>query len=136
MLMLDVIEAVAPFDAQTVRIRGSVLSLHIEDFVVLDVVRQLAADAAIRANRIDFLVHDDFANRASGHQSSGGTCLDALPAGHASGITHRIVQIEYDLRVSTAESIADYVVDLLFPAGAHAAIALDTGVKMYRHGRM
>src|SRR6202012_2173868 len=35
MLVLDVIEPVAPFDAQTVRVRGSILSLHIEDFVVL-----------------------------------------------------------------------------------------------------
>src|SRR5580692_608106 len=84
MLVLDVIESVAPFDAQTVRVRGPVLSLNIEDFVVLDVVGKLAADAAIGAYRIDFFVCDHFAYRASGHQSSGRAGLDALPASHAS----------------------------------------------------
>src|SRR5205085_12514518 len=121
--VLDVVEPVAALDAQTARVRGAVLALHIEDFVVLDVIGELAADAAVWTDRIDLLLGSAGTDCAGGHQCAGRTSLDAFTAGDAGGIAHRIVEIEYDLRVTAAEGVADYVVDLFFAAGAHAALA-------------
>jgi hypothetical protein len=35
---------------------------------------------------------------------------------------------------AAAQRVADHVVDLLFAAGAHAAVALDAGVQVHGHG--
>ena len=54
--MMDVVEAEAALDAETVVICRAVAALGIDDLVVLDLIRHLAADAADR----------DTANRLSG----------------------------------------------------------------------
>ncbi len=46
--MMDVVESEAALDAEAVVVRGTVATLHAHDSVVLDVIRELAADAAIR----------------------------------------------------------------------------------------
>ena len=136
MRMLHVVEAVAALHAQPARVRRTVLALHVEDRVVLDVIGELAADAAVRTHRIDLLVGDDLAGIARGHQRAGRARLHALAAGDARRVAHRIVEVEHDLRFAGAEGVADDVVDLLFAAGAHAALALDAGVEVHRHRRM
>ena len=52
----DVVEAEAALDAQPLVIGGAVAPFDVHDLVVLDVVRDLAADAAIRAHRRDLAV--------------------------------------------------------------------------------
>src|SRR5262249_23581776 len=49
MAMLDVVESVTTLDAEPARVGGPILSLHEQNAVVLDVIRQLATDAAVRA---------------------------------------------------------------------------------------
>ena len=53
--MVDVVEAEAALDAQPVVVGGPVAAVDVEDLVVLDVHRGLAADAAIGAQRVDRL---------------------------------------------------------------------------------
>ena len=51
-------------------------------------------------------------------------------------MAHGVVEIEDDLRLRPAPGHADDIVDLHFPAGAHAEIAMDAGVEIDRHGRV
>ena len=136
MLVLHVVEAVAALDAEPARVRRAVLALHEQNLVRLDVVGELAADAAVRADRLHLLVGDDLPDFAGRHERPGRTGLHALAAGDARGFAHRIVEVEHDLRVRAAEGVADDVVDLFFAAGAHAAAALDAGVEVHRDGRV
>ena len=135
-LVLHVVEAVAPLDAQAARVRRTVLALHEEDLVVLDVVGELAPDAAVRAHRVDRLLGTTLRDLARGHQRAGRTRLDAFAAGHAGRVAHRVVEVEHDLRVTAAKGVADDVVDLFLAAGAHAAAALDAGVEVDRNRGM
>ena len=50
MAMLDVVEAVAPLHAEAAGVGRAVLPLHVEDAVVLDVIGELTADPAVRAD--------------------------------------------------------------------------------------
>src|SRR5262245_43743023 len=50
MRMGHVIETKAAFHTQPVVVRGTVATIHKENFVVLDLVSDLAADAAVRAD--------------------------------------------------------------------------------------
>src|SRR5262249_60645945 len=86
---------------------------------------------AIRAHRMHFLVGLDHAGATCRHQRSGRTRLHALAAGDAGRLAHGIVQVEDDLRMLAAESIADDVVYLLFAAGAHATRALDAAIEVH-----
>ena len=63
--MVDVVEAEAALDAQAVFVGRAVAAIDVEDLVVLDVHRGLAADAAVGAERIDgtFLEVDALAVR-------------------------------------------------------------------------
>src|SRR5262249_54191707 len=54
--IVDVIEAEPTFYTQPVMVGRAVLAGHIEQLVVLDVIGQLAADAAIGAHRIDLAI--------------------------------------------------------------------------------
>src|SRR5207247_924809 len=113
-----------------------VLPLYENDRVLLDVIGELAAHAAVRTHRLDFLVGDDRAHIAGRHQCARRTRLHAFAARDAGGIAHRIVQIEDDLRLGSAEGIADDVVYLRLAAGADAAAALDAGIQMDSDRRM
>ena len=131
---VGVVETKAAFDAQTAVVGRAVAALHADDFVVFDLVGQQATHAAEGADRVDFFVHDLVAHVGLGHERAGGAGLHAFAAGHAGAATHRVVQIEHDFAVRTAHGVADDVVDLLFTAGAHAAVALDAGIQVHRHG--
>ena len=100
------------------------------DPVVAHAQPDLAANAAIGADGRNFLgrrrgpmtgrVHHGLRQQGAGRAG-----LHALPASHAGGGAHRIVEIEYDLFQMTAARHADHVVDLHLATGAHAEAALD-----------
>src|SRR5262249_42180108 len=52
------------------------------------------------------------------------------------GVAHRIVQVEYDLRMRSTEGITDDVVYLLFATRAYTPSTLDAGVEMDGDCRM
>ena len=112
----------------------TVAAVHTDDQVVLDVVSQLATDAAKRAHGIDFFVDHLGADLGFGHQRAGRAGLHALAASHTRAVAHGVVQVKHDFTVRAAHGVAHHVIDLLFTAGAHAAVALDTSVKVHRHG--
>ncbi len=138
----NVIESEPAFDAQAVLIGEAVAALNEGDLVVLDLVRDLTADAAIGADRVDFAVHFPAAVLGDGiddrfrHQRAGGTGLHAFPAGDAGRLPHRVVEIEHGPRVDAAEGHADHVVDLHFAAGTHAESAIDAGIEIDGHRRV
>ena len=119
----------------------TVLAGHMEDLVVLDVIGELAADAAERAQAVDRAVGIPGAGllgieQGRGHQRAGRAGLHALAAGDAGAVAHRVVEVEDDLLVMAAARHADDVVDLHFAAGADAEVAVDAGVEVHRHRRM
>ena len=139
--VVDIVEAEPALDAEPVVVGRAVLALDRDDAVVLDLVGQLAADAAIGADAVDLAVGSvgvDAVGVDQGrrHQRAGRAGLDALAAGDAGAVAHRVVEIEDDLFVVAAGRHADHVVDLDLAAGAHAEIALDAGVELHRHRRM
>src|SRR6185312_11562027 len=139
--MMDVVETEAPFDAQPVVIGGTVTPFGIDDLLVLHLIGNLAADAAIRAQRVDFAVRIHGAGLilvevGCRHERAGRTGLHALAAGYARGASHRIVEVKHDLGAMRAIGHADDVVDLYFAAGAHTKIALDASIEIDTHRRM
>src|SRR6476661_10309285 len=141
MRMAHVVEAEAALDAEPVLIRRSVAAADLKELVVLDVVGELAADAAIGAYTIDLAIrilraHVGFIDQRGRHQRTGRAGLHAFAAGDAGRRTHRIVEVEYDLLAVAAAGHADDVIDLHFAAGADTEIALDAGVEIDRHRRM
>ena len=69
-LVLHVVEAVAALHAQAAGVGRAVAALDVEDLVVPDVVGQLAADAAVRAHRIDGLLGHHHRRVAGRHQGA------------------------------------------------------------------
>ena len=139
--VVGIVEAEASLDAEPVVVGRAILALDRDDMVVFDLVGQLAADAAIGANAVDFAVGRvgiDAVGIDQGrrHQRAGRAGLHAFAAGDAGAAAHRIVEIEHDLFMMAARRHADHVVDLDLAAGAHAQIALDAGVELHRHRRM
>src|SRR5712692_3929489 len=141
MRVMDVIKTEAALDAEPVMIGGSIAALGVDDLFVLDLIGDLTADAAERAQRVDLpvgigdpgLVLIEHHRR---HQRAGRTGLHAFAAGDAGRFAHRIVEIEHDLGRVTAIGHADHVIDLDFAAGAHAQAALDAGIEIDAHRRM
>src|SRR3954451_8681920 len=141
MWMAHIVEAEAALDAKPVLVRGAVAAADVEQLVVLDVVGELTADAAIGTHAVDLAVgilraHVRVIDQGGGHQRAGRAGLHAFAASDAGRRTHRIVEVEYDLLAVAAPGHADDVVDLHFAAGADAEIALDAGIEIDRHRRM
>ena len=134
--MAHVVEAEAPLHAQALLIGQTVAALDADDRIVLDVVGELATDAAIRAHRRHLAVDRREIGVLRRRERARGTRLHAFAARHAGRLAHRVAQVEHDLRVPAAKRIADHVVDLHLAAGAHAARALDARVEIDRHRGM
>ena len=137
----DIIESEAAFHAEPVLIGGALAPGHRDQLVVLDLIGELAADAAIGTDAVDLAVGIFGADillvdQRRRHQCAGRAGLHAFAAGDAGGIAHRVVEVEDDLFVMAAAGHADHVVDLNFAAGADAEIALDAGVEIDRHRHM
>ena len=137
----DIVETEAALDAEPVFVGRTGAAGDGDQLVVLDLIRELTADAAIGADAVDGAVgefgadvgHVDQRRR---HQRAGRAGLHAFAAGDAGRIAHRVVEVEHDLFKMAAAGHADDVVDLHFAAGADAEIALNAGVEIDRHGRM
>ena len=134
--MVRVIETVAAFDAQAPVVGRAVAALNEQDFVVFDVVSELAADAAVGAHGVDLFVRYGQRRVTRGHQRSGGACLHTFAARHAGGACKRIVHVEHDLGGIAPECQTDHIVYLLVAAGAQAARALDAGIQIHGDGGM
>src|SRR5262249_36940935 len=124
-----------------VLVGGSVAATDVEELVILDVVRELAPHAAIRAYAVHLPVrelgaHICLVEQRRRHQRAGWADLHAFAAGDAGRLPHRVVETEHDLFAIAAAGHADDVVDLHFAASAHAEIALDAGVEIDRHRRV
>ncbi len=119
----------------------TVAAFGVDHLLVLDLVGDLAADAAERAQRIHLPVGIGDAGlllieHYRGHQCAGRARLHTFTAGHAGRFTHRIVEVEHDLGTVIAIGHADHVIDLDLAAGAHAQAALDAGIEIDAHGGM
>ena len=119
----------------------AVAAFRVDHLLVLDLIGNLAADAAERAERIHLPVGIGDAGLVlvqhhRRHQRAGRTGLHAFAAGDAGRFPHRVVEIEHDLGLVTAIGHADDVVDLDLAAGAHAQPALDAGIEVDAHRRM
>src|SRR5579862_141137 len=139
--MMDIVKAEPPLYAQAVVIGRTVAPFRVDDLLVLYLVCDLAADAAVGAQRIDFAIriYDASLIRIKvrrGHQRSRRTRLHALPACHTGGAAHRIIEVKHHLRSVRAIRHADDIVHLNFTTRANAQVALDTGVEIDAHGRM
>ena len=139
--MMDVVEAEAALDAEPVVVGRAVAALGVDHLLVLDLIGDLAADAAERAQRIDLLVGIGDAGLVlvehhRRHQRAGRAGLHAFAAGDAGRFPHRVVEVEHDLGAVIAIGHADDVVDLHLAAGAHAQAALDAGIEIDAHRRM
>jgi hypothetical protein len=112
----------------------AVAAFHADDFFIAHVVGDEAAHAAERADRIDLAVHLLRADVRLGLSAPVGQACTHSPQATQLLARHGVVEVEDDLAVGAAQRVADHVVDLLFAAGAHAAVALDAGVQVHRHG--
>src|ERR1044072_7358726 len=139
--IVHVVEAEAPFHAEALLVRRAVLAGDGDDLVVLDLIGELAADAAIGADAVDFAVglagkEIVLVHHRRRHQRAGRAGLHALTARNARAVPHRVVEVEHDLFVVAAPRHADHVVDLHLAAGADAQVAPDTGAELNRHRDM
>ena len=123
--MVDVVEAEPPFDAEPVVVRRPVLAGRIHHPFVLHFIRDLAADAAVRAQAVHLAVRPGRAllclvQIGCRHQCPGRAGLHAFAAGHAGRASHRVVEVEHRLGGGIAVCHADHVVDLHLTACADA----------------
>ena len=138
---VGVVEAEAALDAQPLFVGRAVPPVDIEQLAVLQIVGDLAADAAIGADALDpvvrkFGAHAGRVQQVGRHQGAGRAGLHALAAGDAGAGAHRIVHVEHDLRAVAALGHADHIVHLDFAAGPNAQGAVYAGVQMHRHRRV
>ena len=136
-----VVPAVAALDAQPALGAGLLAALGERDrlALVVDVVGERAADAAVGADGVDLAQlgarpDGDVVQRLVG-QRPGRARRDAFAAGDARGLAHRVVEVERDPGGVALAAAADDVVALDVVAGPHAAVAQDAGVVVDRdHG--
>ena len=137
-----IVEAEAALDAKPVLVGVAVAALHEGDLLVLDLIADLTADAAIGTDRVNLAI--DRAAAALGdriddrfrHQRAGRAGLHAFAAGDAGRLPHGIVEIEHRPGADAAERHADHVIDLHLAAGADAEPAIDAGIEIDGHGGM
>ncbi len=134
LLRRGVVPAVAALHAQPALVARLLAAVRERDrpALVVHVIRQRAAHAAIRAHRVD---RPELLARADRHvadrlvdQRARGAGGHALAAGHARRLAHRIVEVERDPRLIALAAAADHVVALDVVAGPHAAVAQDARI--------
>jgi len=134
--VVDIVKAIAAFDAQAAMVGGAVAPLDKGDFVFAYIEGELTAHAAKRTDRIHLAIGLGQGHVTRGHQGAGRTGLHAFAASHTGRVAHGIVHVKDNLGVVAAHGQADHVVDLLFTAGAQAARALDAGIQVDGNARM
>ena len=136
--VVHIIQPEAAFHAKPLLVGGPVAAIDLDDFVVFQVIGDLAPNTAERADTINRAVgctdtHASFIDHGGGQQGPGRAGLDAFAAGHASGLAHGVVEIEDDFRLCASRRDADHVVGLDFAAGLDAQITIDAGIQIDRH---
>src|SRR3954449_1685378 len=137
-----VVPPVAPLHAQPALVAGLLAALGERDrlALVVDVEGDRAADAAVRAHRVDLAqlgarADRDVADRLV-RDRAGRARGDALAAGHARRLAHRVVEVERDARRVALAGTPDDVVALDVVARADAAVAQDARVVVDRDDRV
>ena len=137
----DVVEAEAALDAQPVLVGRAVATGDVADLVVLDVVGDLAADAAVGADALDLAIDLGWPLARASTIAAG----IRAPVGQAWTHSPQATQVDGPIGSSWSNTIlacgvavrhADHVIDLDLAAGAHAEIAVDAGVQIDRHRRV
>src|SRR5439155_20775139 len=100
---MDVSESDSPLRVRALVVGAAVAALDAHGRVVVDVVGELAADAAIRAYGGHLALDGREVRVLRRRQRAGGTGLHAFAAGATGRLAHRIVEIEHDLRMRAAE---------------------------------
>src|SRR4051794_530658 len=133
-----VVPAVAALHAQPALVARLLAALGERDrlALVVDVEGQRAADAAVRAHRVDLAqlrarLDRDVADRLV-RDRAGRARGDALAARHARRLPHRVVEVERDARRVALARAPDDVVALDVVARADAAVAEDARVVVDR----
>ena len=122
-------ETKAAFDTETAFVCRAVDALDMFDHAILDLERDLAANAAEGADAFSlgiiilavanlFLIHD-----GCRHQGAGWAGLNAFAAGHTRGLTHGVRDIKDRIGIMAAAGHSDHVIDLNFAAGADTEVA-------------
>ena len=75
---------------------GAIAPLDGQDTVAGDVVGELAADAAVGADRVDLTFGDKGVVASGRHQCPRRAGLNALTTAHAARRSHRVVEIQHD----------------------------------------
>ena len=130
---MDVVKTKAALHAQTTVISWAITTIHAHNLFILNVIGDLATNAAEWTNGIYFSVNSLGTNMGFWHQRTGRASLYTLTTGNTGTQTHRVTEIKYDLAMSTAHCIADDIIHLLFSASSNATIALNTGVQVHCH---
>ena len=134
--VVGVIEPETPLDTEPAVVRRASATLHTVDALVLHVVGELTAHAAVWADGIDLPFGHAGVGAVGRSNGPGRAGLHAFATGHAGALTHRVTLVEDDLHLSAPERQAQHVVALHVAAGADAARALDARVQADRHGWM
>src|SRR5436853_6378021 len=98
MRMMDVVETETSLDAEAVMIGRAIAPFGIDHLFVLDLIGDLAADAAERAERIDLPVRIRYAGlfliqHHRRHQRAGRAGLHAFAHSAAGSFAHWIVEV-------------------------------------------
>ena len=134
--MVRVIKTITAFNAQPSVVGRAVAAFYKGDFVVLDVVGQLAADTAKRTQRGNLFVWHCEGSIARRHQRARGASLHTFTAGHAGRSAQGVIHVKHDFCVFTAKGQANHIIDLLVAARTQAACALYAGVQIDGNGRV
>src|SRR5665647_1980900 len=139
--VLDVLVAEASLDAE-VAARDVVVvgRADLDDLVVLDVQRQVAADAAVRADRVDLRLarlvpravpaHLELADR---HQRAGGADGDAVAAVDARRLRERDVELGGDVRGEATPGHSDGEGVLVVVAAGLDALVTEDALRVVAH---
>ena len=137
--MADIVEPEPALDAQPLLVCRAVAAVDELDAPFLDLVSDLAADAAVGADGIHLLVDRSAILGVAQRRGREGPCragLDAFAASDACAFAHRIVKVEYDLGVVAPVSEPDDVVDLNVAAGSDAEVAMYASIQIDVHRDM
>src|SRR5262245_34216567 len=95
MRVMHVIETEAALDAKPVLVRGAIAAAYVKELILLDMISELAADAAVRAHAVHLAIGKlgadvRFIDESRRHERAGWTGLYAFPAGDAGRRSHRV----------------------------------------------
>ena len=141
MRVAHVIESKPTFYTQPVVVCRAVATLNRNDFVLVNLVGDLATHTTIRTDAFNFcrgnIAIDAFAVDHRGlNQGACRTGLYAFATSNAGTVTHRVIKIKHNLRVNSPIGHADDIIDLNFPTCAYTQITVNACVQINTHRRV